>query len=76
MARKLAIPEYYEGDVFTSGQKMRRIIGFAKDRKGLRCVVYSTGGNKNRKCRLRAFHLFAAAGKLEYASSRRPVNEA
>lgn len=72
MPRNSTLPEYYEGDVFQNEHRIRRIIGFANDRKGIRCVVYSSGGDRNRKCRLRQFHKFALAGKLVHEGRGRP----
>lgn len=68
--------EYYEGDVFQRENRIRRVLGVLPDAKGNRCVVYSTGGNKNRRCRITAFRKFERAGKLIHAGAKRPPDEA
>lgn len=64
--------QYYEGDVFQLGQKMRRVVAVVNDKRGRQLVVYSTGGNKNRRCLLRAFRKFESAGKMIHAGRARP----
>lgn len=64
--------QYYEGDVFQSGHKFRRVIAIVSDSRGRKFIAYSTGGNKTHRCMVRSFRKFKDAGKMIHAGRDRP----